>query len=75
MADKTKLMVSWKNSKLISTPGGSNPEMRHRGMRQSGAWFEQDFLHAEPIDPNTLKDKSIWWRIGVRLSRLASPVL
>ena len=37
--------------------------------------FEQDFLHAEPIDPNTLKDKSIWWRIGVRLSRLASPVL
>jgi len=37
--------------------------------------FEQDFLHAEPIDPNSLEDKSIWWKIGVRLSRLASPVL
>lgn len=37
--------------------------------------FEQDFQHSEPIDPNSLYDKSIWWRIGVRLSRLASPVL
>ncbi len=39
------------------------------------AMFEQDFLHAEAIDPDTFDQKSIWWRIGVRLSRLAAPIL
>jgi hypothetical protein len=37
--------------------------------------FEQDFAHAEPIDPAALSDKPFWWRFGVNLSRLAAPVL
>jgi cardiolipin synthase len=37
--------------------------------------FEQDFTHAEPIDPVALSDKPFWWRFGVNLSRLAAPVL
>jgi cardiolipin synthase len=39
------------------------------------AMFEADFAHAEPIDPESLKDRPLWWRIGVKLSRLAAPVL
>jgi cardiolipin synthase len=39
------------------------------------AMFEADFAHAETIDPDSLKDRSLWWRIGVKLSRLAAPVL
>lgn len=37
--------------------------------------FESDFAHAEPIDPDSLKNRPLWWRVGVRLSRLAAPVL
>jgi cardiolipin synthase len=37
--------------------------------------LEADFAHAEPIDPNALDDRPFWWRLGVNLSRLASPVL
>jgi cardiolipin synthase len=37
--------------------------------------FERDFTHAEPIDPDALEDRPFWWRLGVNLSRLASPVL
>ena len=39
------------------------------------AMFERDFEHAEPIDAAAWDEKSIWWRIGVQLSRLAAPVL
>ena len=39
------------------------------------AMFEADFSHSEIIDPDTFDDKSLWWRIGVQLSRLAAPVL
>ena len=39
------------------------------------AMFEADFAHAEAIDPESLKDRPLWWRIGVKLSRLAAPVL
>ena len=39
------------------------------------AMFEQDFLHAEPIDPNNFDQQPVWWRVAVRLSRLAAPVL
>jgi cardiolipin synthase len=39
------------------------------------AMFETDFAHAEPIDPDSLSDRPLWWRIGVQLSRLAAPVL
>ncbi len=37
--------------------------------------FEQDFAHAEPVDPAAFLDKPFWWRFGVNLSRLAGPVL
>jgi len=43
--------------------------------RQMESMFEQDFAHAEPIDPDSFGDKSFWWRLSVRLSRLAAPVL
>ena len=39
------------------------------------AMFEADFSHAETIDLDSLKDRPLWWRIGVKLSRLAAPVL
>jgi len=39
------------------------------------AMFERDFRHAEPIDPEVWDERSIWWRMGVQLSRLAAPVL
>ena len=39
------------------------------------AMFEDDFAHAEPIDPLEFDRKPFWWRLGVNLSRLASPVL
>ena len=42
---------------------------------QMEAMFEQDFAHAEPIDPDGFAEKPFWWRFGVRLSRLAAPVL
>jgi len=43
--------------------------------REMEAMFEADFAHAETIDPESLKDQPLWWRIGVKLSRLAAPVL
>jgi cardiolipin synthase len=42
---------------------------------QMEAMFEQDFANAETIDADSLDEKSFWWRFGVNLSRLASPVL
>jgi len=39
------------------------------------AMFEQDFEHAEAIDPDDWDERPIWWRAGVQLSRLAAPVL
>ena len=39
------------------------------------AMFEQDFEHAEAIDPEDWNERPIWWRIGVQVSRLAAPVL
>ncbi len=37
--------------------------------------FERDFAHAKVIDPEEFEDNSMWWWLGVRLSRLAAPVL
>ncbi len=39
------------------------------------AMFESDFNHAELIDIEGLQDRPLWWRLGVKLSRLAAPVL
>ena len=47
----------------------------HEFATEMEAMFEQDFQHAEIIDPQSFDEKSIWWRLGVRLSRLAAPVL
>lgn len=43
--------------------------------REMEAMFKADFSHAEPIDPDSFEDQPLWWRIGVKLSRLAAPVL
>ena len=43
--------------------------------REMEAMFEADFAHAEIIDPDSIKVRSLWWRAGVKLSRLAAPVL
>ena len=37
--------------------------------------FERDFENAVPIDPATFDQEPFYWRLGVALSRLASPVL
>lgn len=42
---------------------------------QMEAMFERDFSHAETIDPAELDRRPFWWQVGVRLSRLAAPVL
>ena len=43
--------------------------------KQMEQMFEDDFAHAELIDPAALDEKSFLWHLGVNLSRLASPVL
>jgi cardiolipin synthase len=43
--------------------------------REMEAMFEADFAHAETVDPESLKDQPLWWWVGVKLSRLAAPVL
>ncbi len=37
--------------------------------------FEKDFDDAQPIDPDTLKQRPLWWWLGVKLSRLLAPIL
>jgi cardiolipin synthase len=39
------------------------------------AMLEGDFAEAEPIDPESLDERGLWWRLGVQLARLAAPVL
>jgi len=39
------------------------------------AMFESDFAHSVVIDPASIDGAPLWWRLGVSLSRLASPVL
>ncbi len=39
------------------------------------AMFEADFAHAVHIDPDAFDQKPFWWKLGVSVSRLASPVL
>lgn len=39
------------------------------------AMFEADFDHAQVIELESFDDRSFWWHLGVRLSRLAAPVL
>ena len=37
--------------------------------------FEQDFHDAKVIDPQKLRQRPLWWWLGVKLSRLLAPVL
>lgn len=39
------------------------------------AMFERDFEHAEIIDAGAWDEKPFWWRLAVKASRLAAPVL
>jgi len=39
------------------------------------AMFLDDFAHSAEIDPADLDAKPFWWRLGVKLSRLAAPLL
>jgi cardiolipin synthase len=39
------------------------------------AMFQMDFATSEIIEPSTFADRPFWWRFGVRVSRLAAPVL
>lgn len=39
------------------------------------AMFERDFVHAQPIDADALDQRPLWWQVGVKLARLAAPVL
>jgi cardiolipin synthase len=42
---------------------------------QMAAMFEQDFAHCVPVDAAEFDSKPFWWRLVVKLSRLAAPVL
>ncbi|MGW8370501.1 MAG: cardiolipin synthase [Gammaproteobacteria bacterium] len=37
--------------------------------------FENDFAQSTPLDLASLDDKGFWWRLGVSVSRLFSPIL
>jgi cardiolipin synthase len=43
--------------------------------REMNDMFEADFAHSAPIYPASFRSRPLWWRIGVKLSRLAAPVL
>ena len=43
--------------------------------KEMEAMFEADFAHSVEIDPTAIDEKPLYWRLGVALSRLASPVL
>jgi cardiolipin synthase len=43
--------------------------------REVNDMLEADFAHAEPIEADAFDRGSLPWRLGVRLARLASPVL
>ena len=81
-----KVMLVDNELSTVGTPNFDNRSFRlnfevtaaivdEKFAREMEAMFEADFAHAETIDPESLKDKSLWWWIGVKLSRLAAPVL
>ncbi|MGO1296835.1 MAG: cardiolipin synthase [Vibrio sp.] len=43
--------------------------------QQVQTMFEQDFDDAKVIEPQTLRQRPLWWWVGVKLSRLLAPVL
>jgi cardiolipin synthase len=43
--------------------------------KETAAMFEADFASSVAIDPKKLDERPFWFRFGVNLSRLASPVL
>ena len=81
-----KVMLVDNELSTVGTPNFDNRSFRlnfevtaaivdEKFAREMEAMFEADFAHAETIDPESLKDQSLWWWIGVKLSRLAAPVL
>ena len=67
----------------LKLPGGMNsPEGRSNARvaappfaSEVESMLERDFAHAVMIDPKSFSEQPFWWRLGVDLSRLASPVL
>lgn len=43
--------------------------------REMELMFEADMAHSQIIDSGNWNQQPLWWRVAVRLSRLASPVL
>jgi len=43
--------------------------------REVAAMFERDFAHSRLIRPEDYRDRSWYWRFGVRLARLLAPIL
>jgi cardiolipin synthase len=81
-----KVMLVDNELSTVGTPNFDNRSFRlnfevtaaivdEKFAREMEAMFEADFAHAETIDPESLKDQSLWWWIGVKLSRLAAPML
>jgi len=81
-----KVMLVDDSLSTVGTPNFDNRSFRlnfevtavildEKFAREMESMFEADFAHAETIDPGKLKDEPFWWRVGVKLSRLAAPVL
>lgn len=50
--------------------------IRDRGFAaEVASMFERDFAHSRVIESDSWDQQPLWWRVGVRLSRLAAPVL
>jgi len=81
-----KVMLVDDNLSTVGTPNFDNRSFRlnfevtsiivdEKFAQEMEAMFEADFAHADPIDPESFEHRPLWWRIGVKLSRLAAPVL
>lgn len=81
-----KVMLIDDEVSTVGTPNFDNRSFRlnfevtslivdHNFAREMEAMFEADFAQSRIIEPDALGKKSFWRRLGVRLSRLASPVL
>ena len=38
------------------------------------AMFQRDFTHCQQVGPEDLEDRSLWFKLGVRVSRLMAPI-
>ncbi len=64
--DNRSFRLNFEVAALVSDPAFA-AQMEHM--------FERDFEHSEVIDLEALESRGFWWHLGVRLSRLAAPLL